>query len=86
MSKALRFAFVGCGGIARFHLRALQNSQHVTKVSAAVDVRKKNAEDFVQLLPNSQDCKVGGANKNMDIMIDYIESCAFHSLFRCSPL
>ena len=43
---AVRFAFIGCGNIARFHLRALRESTHLAEVTAAVDVRRASAEKF----------------------------------------
>ena len=57
---AVRFAFIGCGNIAQFHLRALRESTHLAEVTAAVDVRRASAEKFSSLL--QAPCKVGGAN------------------------
>ena len=62
---AVRFAFIGCGNIARFHLRALGESMHSTEVTAAVDVSRDSAEKFSSLLQSP--CEVGGAN--YDILI-----------------
>ena len=56
---AVRFAFIGCGNIARFHLRALRESTHLAEVTAAVDVRRESAK-FSSLLQTP--CKVGGSN------------------------
>ena len=56
----VRFAFIGCGAIARLHLRALrENAQRTpTQVVAAVDVRKESAQKLAQLAdPN---CRVSG--------------------------
>ena len=57
----VRFAFVGCGGIARHHLRAVQECGHASQVAAVVDTRINNAEQFLQLLPGTQQkqCQVG---------------------------
>lgn len=53
----VRFAFVGCGAIARLHLRALRENSHHTELVAAVDVRKGAAEKLAKLAePNH--CKV----------------------------
>ena len=57
---AVRFAFIGCGNIARFHLRALRESTHLAEVTTVVDVRRESAEKFSSLLRSP--CKVGGAN------------------------
>ena len=57
---AVRFAFIGCGNIARFHLRALRESAHLAEVTTVVDVRRESAEKFSSLLRSP--CKVGGAN------------------------
>ena len=62
-AKAVRFAFVGCGTIARHHLGALKQSSHATVVTAVVDVNQERAEKLLKLLPgtqeeNSQKCKV----------------------------
>lgn len=50
-SSVLRFAFVGCGGIARHHLKALQGCGQAAQVVAAVDTRKDNAEAFASIMP-----------------------------------
>lgn len=60
---AVRFAFVGCGGIARHHLNALSGCGHAAQVVAAVDVQRKNAEEFVRLIPKehldaAENCQV----------------------------
>lgn len=63
-SSAVRFAFVGCGGIARHHLRALRGTGHAAQIAAVVDVKRDNAEEFAKLIPEEQstaDCQVGGA-------------------------
>ena len=65
VTKAVRFAFVGCGTIARHHLGALKQSSHATAVTAVVDVNRERAESLLRLLPktqeeNSQKCKVWG--------------------------
>jgi len=57
---AVRFAFIGCGTIAPFHLHALEECTHSTEVTAAVDVRRDRAEKFSSLLQSP--CQVGGAN------------------------
>lgn len=57
---AVRFAFIGCGNIARFHLRALRESTYLAEVTTVVDVRRESAEKFSSLL--QAPCKVGGAN------------------------
>lgn len=56
----LRFAFIGCGAIARLHLQALRENAHrtPTQLVAAVDVRRKSAEKLAELVePN---CRVSG--------------------------
>ena len=60
-SSAIRFALVGCGGIARHHLRGLQVTSHPTAVAALVDTRRSNAEELLHLLPPTQaeTCQVG---------------------------
>lgn len=58
--SSLRFAFVGCGGIARHHLKALRGCAHPTQVVAAVDVKKENAAKFAELIPQDEDCQVRG--------------------------
>lgn len=55
---SVRFAFLGCGLIARHHLRALQESRHSAEVVAVVDSNRRYAEEFVKLLPRPEDCKV----------------------------
>ena len=62
---AVRFAFIGCGTIAPFHLRALEECTHSTEVTAAVDVRRDRAEKFSSLLQSP--CQVGGANYDVDL-------------------
>ena len=63
-AEAVRFAFVGCGIIARHHLGALKQSSHATAVTAVVDVNRKRAEELLKLLPrpeeqsNTERCKV----------------------------
>lgn len=59
--SALRFAFVGCGGIARHHLKALRSCAHPTRVVAVVDIKRENATEFCDLIPQdqAQDCQVG---------------------------
>ena len=59
--SAIRFALVGCGGIARHHLRAILGADHPATVAALVDTRKKNAEELLRLLPSEQakSCQVG---------------------------
>ena len=53
MSSSLRFAFVGCGGIARHHLRALGASGHAAQLAAVVDTRENNAREFIKLVPKN---------------------------------
>jgi len=62
---AVRFAFIGCGNIARFHLRALGESTHSAEVTAAVDVRRDSVETFSSLLQSP--CQVGGANYDVQV-------------------
>ena len=63
-ARAVRFAFVGCGIIARHHLGALKQSSHATAVTAVVDVNRERAENLLRLLPKTQEessteeCKV----------------------------
>lgn len=52
--SAIRFAFVGCGGIARHHLKALVGCPHAAQVVAAVDIRPQNAEALVGLISEQQ--------------------------------
>lgn len=56
LSSSIKFALVGCGGIARHHLKALQECATTTQVAAVVDTRRENAEELIQLIPN--ECKV----------------------------
>lgn len=62
--SAIRFAFVGCGGIARHHLAALRGCSQRTQLVAAVDIRKENAEALVSLIPRQlggkDQCQVSG--------------------------
>lgn len=58
--SALRFALVGCGGIARHHLKALRGCAHPTKVVAVVDVRRDNAVELAKLTDQAESCQVGG--------------------------
>ena len=58
--SALRFAFVGCGGIARHHLKALEGCSHPTQVVAVVDTKKENAQQFRELIDSANDCQVSG--------------------------
>ena len=55
---AVRVALVGCGAIAKHHLKALQRSSYASEVTAVVDVDRKAAEDVVQQLPSGSQCKV----------------------------
>lgn len=56
---AIRVALVGCGAIAKHHLRALQLSKYATEVTAVIDVDRKTAEAFANQLPlGTQQCKV----------------------------
>ena len=63
-ARAVRFAFVGCGTIARHHLGALKQSSHATAVTAVVDVNRERAEELSRLIPsaheedNTEQCKV----------------------------
>jgi len=61
ISSAIRFALVGCGGIARHHLKEILGASHPATVAALVDTRKKNAEELLRLLPPEQakSCQVG---------------------------
>ena len=52
-TRAVRFAFVGCGIIARHHLGALKQSSHATAVTAVVDVNRERAEELSRLLPRA---------------------------------
>ena len=63
MSSTVRLAFVGCGGIARHHLRAVLGCAHPAQVVAAVDTQQANAEQFARLVPSNSKgkCQVGGA-------------------------
>lgn len=68
MSSSLRFAFVGCGGIARHHLRALRACGQATELVAVVDTRENNARELVKLIPremtpNCGHSQVGGADE-----------------------
>ena len=56
----VRVALVGCGAIAKHHLKALQQSRYNNEVTAVVDVDRKAAEGLAkQLLPPSdKQCKV----------------------------
>ena len=55
---SLRFAFVGCGLVARHHLKALQACSHKAHVCAAVDIRKESAVEFAASLHKSTECRV----------------------------
>ena len=55
----VRFAFIGCGAIARLHLKAMRESGHHTQLVAAVDVRKQPAENLAAIA-GSANCKVSG--------------------------
>ena len=58
----VRFAFIGCGAIARLHLRALkENAHHTSKLVAAVDTRRSTANKLAELTHPNQ-CKVGKRN------------------------
>ena len=64
MSSLVRLAFVGCGGISRYHLRAVLGCAHPAQIVAAVDTQQANAEQFARLVPSSskgEKCQVGGA-------------------------
>ena len=67
--SALRFALVGCGGIARHHLKALGGCAHPTQVAAVVDERRDNAVELAKLIPPDQtpaeNCQVGGWGYSM---------------------
>lgn len=56
--SCVRFAFIGCGAIARLHLKALRDNSHPTQLVAAVDVRRRAAAKLAEMAePN---CKVSG--------------------------
>ena len=60
----VRFALVGCGGIARHHLQALRSCAEATRVVAVVDTKPENATQLAGLIPKEQSaghCQVGGA-------------------------
>ena len=60
--SSVRFAFIGCGAIARLHLRALRENahQHSSQLVAAVDTRRATASKLAQLAQPDQ-CKVKGS-------------------------
>ena len=73
VAKAVRFAFIGCGTIARHHLGALKQSSHATAVTAVVDMNRERADELLRLLPrtqeeNSQKCKVWGDLRTQEIL------------------
>ena len=47
MANAIRLVFVGCGSIARHHLKAVQASSYEGRVCAVVDKSRAVAEEFV---------------------------------------
>ncbi len=48
MSSTLKLAFLGCGGIARFHLRGLRADAPRIAVTAAIDVDPAKADAFAK--------------------------------------
>ena len=61
--SSVRFAFIGCGAIARLHLRALRENahKHSSQLVAAIDTRRATAGKLAELAQPDQ-CKVmGGA-------------------------
>ena len=47
MANAVKLVFVGCGSIARHHLKAIQASSYEGRVCAVVDKSRTVAEEFV---------------------------------------
>ncbi len=65
-SSAVKFALVGCGAIARHHLKGLLSSSHPAIVAALVDTRKNNAEELLGLLPKEQASKCQVSRNNIN--------------------
>ena len=76
MPSSLKLAFLGCGGIARFHLRGIRAEAPEISVTAAIDVDPAKAAAFADEtgatpFPSLEEALTRGDFDAVDIMLPH---------------